>query len=191
MNNMMPGSWTNWSFDLNGGAQKLFNRALADHIGVDYQPIAYATRATPEENYVFLCVANKITNPPTSDLALVFITSAGKVRAKLETVKDLGLNANGLPGGYSLIETPPSAEKVKLFEEAMEQIIGVDYTPFAVTSQVVSQAVNYIYLAEGVIVTPEQPTFAGLVYITQQGSDLTVKDIKRILPTGIEEPVSA
>ena len=183
MSNISPGGWTNWSFDLTPEANQIFEAALDGILGVEYTAMAFSTRPIPGGNYVFLCTAAAITNPPITRLALVYATSTPK--PALEDIKILPLDINGEPGGFSSLEAPPSATDQKLFEDALEDIIGVEYTPKAVSSQVVSSATNYQFVAKAVMVMPDLPVFAGLVRIVADGSNPPeVKNIQRILQTG-------
>lgn len=62
--------------------------------------------------------------------------------------------SNAVLGGWSPY-TKPTEEELKIFEEATSGLIGVEYTPLEVSSQVVA-GMNYRFLcnARPVIVAP-------------------------------------
>ena len=67
----------------------------------------------------------------------------------------------GAWGGFSFTITP---EAKSVFDQALEGLVGVQYTPIAFAIQVVS-GLNYCFLSEGKVVYPGGPEFAALIYV--------------------------
>ncbi len=86
----------------------------------------------------------------------------------------------GAWGGLSFTITP---EAKTVFDQALEGLVGVQYTPLAFAIQVVA-GLNYCFLCEGKVVYPGQPAFAALIYIYApfDGSKPHITDITRIHP---------
>ncbi|MEM0997057.1 MAG: hypothetical protein AAGN35_08260 [Bacteroidota bacterium] len=55
MSNKIIGAWTTYSSTISREAQKVFDAALDDLIGVDYTPVAVATQDVTGTNYSFFC----------------------------------------------------------------------------------------------------------------------------------------
>ncbi len=67
----------------------------------------------------------------------------------------------GAWGGLSFTITP---EAKSVFDQALNGLVGVQYTPLAFAIQVVS-GLNYCFLCEGKVVYPGATGFAALIYI--------------------------
>ena len=72
--------------------------------------------------------------------------------------------SNVIPGGWSTFSCDISPEAMKAFEKALEDIIGVDYTPVAVATQIVA-GTNYAFFCNGQVVAPDTPNEAFLIRI--------------------------
>jgi hypothetical protein len=68
-------------------------------------------------------------------------------------------NAAIAPGGWSAFTNKIDAQAEKAFQEATHGLVGVRYTPFAVSQQVVA-GMNYIFLCNGQAST--MPPMTGL-----------------------------
>jgi hypothetical protein len=85
----------------------------------------------------------------------------------------------GAWGSFSFTITP---EAKKAFDQALEGLVGVQYTPLAFAIQVVN-GLNYCFLCEGKVVVPEQPEIAALIYIYAPFDGVPhITDITRINP---------
>lgn len=88
-----------------------------------------------------------------------------------------------LVGGWTDFKFEISPDAAQVFEKATENWNGVEYTPMAVATQVVS-GTNYCFLCKGVMVVPQQPQIAALVYIHEpnDGKAPFITEIKQIKP---------
>lgn len=68
------------------------------------------------------------------------------------------------PGGYSTFRTDITREEMEVFNSAMRQIIGVNYEPIAVSTQVVA-GMNYKFLCNAAIAYPNAFNYAVLITI--------------------------
>lgn len=88
-----------------------------------------------------------------------------------------------MAGGWSSFSFTITPEAKKVFEQALKGLVGVRYTPLAFATQVVA-GLNYCFLCEGQVVSPENPEFAALIYIyAPPGGDPHITGITRINPT--------
>jgi len=88
-------------------------------------------------------------------------------------------NTNVMVGAYTAYSTDISPEARKVFEEATKGLVGVKYTPLAVSTQVVS-GVNYRFFCNARDVYPGALNEAALVEIYQPLKDKpTIRSIKR------------
>ena len=71
--------------------------------------------------------------------------------------------ANIKPGGWTPF-AKVSADTQKVFDEAVKDLLGVGYTPLAVTSQVVN-GTNYIFAANAKVVYPDSREYSTLVRV--------------------------
>jgi hypothetical protein len=67
-------------------------------------------------------------------------------------------------GGWTAYSTSISAEAMAAFKEALKGHVGVNYTPLAVASQLVS-GMNYRFLCDAQVVYPDAPHYAALVQV--------------------------
>jgi hypothetical protein len=57
MSTDLPGGWSDWHFELDEAARKLFKETVP-HIGVEYRALAVATQVVAGANYCFLAKAH-------------------------------------------------------------------------------------------------------------------------------------
>lgn len=73
-----------------------------------------------------------------------------------------------------------SAEELKIFKKAMHGLVGVNYEPETVATQVV-KGTNYKYICNATVVAPDAKTFKAevIIYMPLQG-DPVIFEIKRL-----------
>ena len=69
-----------------------------------------------------------------------------------------------LPGGWSTYSCKISADEQKVFDEAMDGLLGVNYKPIAVATQIVA-GTNYAFFCNAQVVAPNTPVFGAVIYI--------------------------
>jgi hypothetical protein len=83
-------------------------------------------------------------------------------------------------GGWTKYKTEIDKEALEVFKEAMNGLAGVNYEPFAFSSQIVS-GTNYNFLCNSQVVYPESPNELSVVKIYKPLSGKpTIKEIKII-----------
>lgn len=75
MENCCCGGW-NVHESVSAEDKKVFDTALAGLVGCTYEPIAVATQVVNGVNYLFIAKYTRVTNPPVSGLAKVYITAS-------------------------------------------------------------------------------------------------------------------
>jgi len=73
-------------------------------------------------------------------------------------------NTSGFVGGWGDFSFTITPEARNVFDQALKGLMGVQYTPLAFATQVVS-GLNYCFLCEGKVVYPGMPEFAALIYV--------------------------
>ncbi|ADL50975.1 hypothetical protein [Clostridium cellulovorans] len=86
-----------------------------------------------------------------------------------------------IAGGWSVHETITDEDK-EVFETALQGIVGVNYTPIAVASQIVN-GVNYIFIAKATPSALAAKTGLAKIYISAvpAGAEPTLINIERIV----------
>jgi len=69
-----------------------------------------------------------------------------------------------IPGGWTAYSSSISDDAMIAFNEALDGHLGVNYTPLAVASQVVS-GINYRFLADAQVVYPNAPHYAAFIQV--------------------------
>lgn len=85
-----------------------------------------------------------------------------------------------VPGGWTDFSTQIDASARQVFDEALGRIVGVEYSPIAVASQV-SQGVNYRFFCNAYPVTPGMQTYPVMVRIYKpiygKAQLMTIRDV--------------
>jgi hypothetical protein len=69
-----------------------------------------------------------------------------------------------VPGGWTAYSTSISKDATIAFKEALDGHVGVNYTPLAVASQLVS-GINYHFLCDAQVVYPNAPHYAAFIQV--------------------------
>ncbi len=73
-----------------------------------------------------------------------------------------------LLGGWSLCESIEVTQELNdLFEKAMAEQVGVDYTPVALLATQLVSGTNYCFLCRAAVVYPDALPYYALVYVYQ------------------------
>ena len=89
-----------------------------------------------------------------------------------------------LIGGYSAWNFDLDATAKNVFEQALEDIIGVDYAPIASSTQVVN-GTNYCFLASGtpVVLEEHRRVFLAKIFVyVDPNNDVHLIDIQQVAP---------
>ena len=85
-----------------------------------------------------------------------------------------------LPGGWTSYSTPLSADAKKVLDSVIKGLIGVNYSPLAVATQIVS-GTNYRFFANSQVVYPGALNEAVIIQVYQplQG-EAHITSIKKV-----------
>lgn len=75
-----------------------------------------------------------------------------------------------IDGGWTAYSTTISAEETQIFKDALGGMVGVNYSPIAVSSQVVA-GTNYHFFCNAQVVYPNAPNTAVLITIFKPLND--------------------
>ena len=182
MSTSAVGAWSAWNFTLSAEATKVFNAATSGILGVSYSAVAFASQVVAGTNYSFLCWAKSATNPAMVYPVQMHVFAPLQGNPTIQGIERLGPDANGMPGGYGSWSVPATAEAVKVLNEALSGLLGVNYAALGDTVQIVAGS-NYCYLCSGNILDPGSSTIAALIYVNQPlNGKPHLAQIVRILP---------
>ena len=122
------------------------------------------------------CTKTAVTEPETSPEA----TEETTVETTTETTEENAMIAGGWTVNDSYNALLADDEE-KIFEQAMEGLVGVGYTPIQVIATQLVSGTNYAYLATGTTVTAEPQTnyYVVVVYENLQG-EVSITTINQI-----------
>jgi hypothetical protein len=91
--------------------------------------------------------------------------------------------AENKPGGYELHHEIGEKE-MEIFKAALKGVVGFDYKPVAVASQIVA-GVNYLFICTGkpVVAKPVEGLYVVKIFAklpSSAGADFEIKDIKEL-----------
>ncbi|MGI0115366.1 hypothetical protein [Zooshikella sp. RANM57] len=74
------------------------------------------------------------------------------------------LASSTIPGGWTLYRTDINRFEMAVFDQALDGLVGVAYTPFAVSTQVVA-GTNYKFICNAQPVYPDAVPYAAIVKV--------------------------
>ena len=85
------------------------------------------------------------------------------------------------PGGWTPFSSQISPKETYVFDQALKDLVGVNYTPMAFTTQVVN-GMNYRFFCNAKAVTPKSPNEGAIVeiYVPIKGEP-ELKTIKMVM----------
>ena len=184
-----PGIVGGWTIDelAVSGAQlpdevkEAFEKAMTEYVGMDFKPIAYlGSQVVSGSNYMILCEGTMVTAEPTTELDVVTIYKDLNGNAEITNVAPLDLgaienteNANAdtqqLMGGWTPQFTGSSevpAEIKKVFEGALEGLVGVGYEDEVCLATKVVSGIEYAFLTKATTVTAEPASYHAIIFAT-------------------------
>jgi len=85
-------------------------------------------------------------------------------------------------GAWTTYDSNLTEERMNLFNKATKDLMGVNYQPIAVATQVVS-GTNYSYFCNATITNQSQDTYTAMVDLHQQpDGTVHLTEIRRIQP---------
>ena len=143
-------------------ATAAFEKAMEGFVGVSYEPLAcLAQQLVSGTNYAVFCKAQVVYPDAQPYYAIVYIYES--LEGNAEILKIVSLTRNGevdenagaaeqLLGGWSVAEEQEPG--LEAFEKAVQNLLGVNYTPVYVLSSQVVSGMNYCVLARAETVAP-------------------------------------
>ena len=188
----MLGGWTlTEDGALTDEALGAFDKAMEGLVGVSYTPLALlGTQLVSGTNYCFLCEATVVYPGAQPYYALAYVyedlqdgavilniiaLDLGEI-AESGEIKDAQPEGGPLLGGWALPEdTALTDEALGAFDQTMNGLVGVNYTPLALLGTQLVSGTNYCLLCEATVVYPNAEPYYALVYIyedLQGGTEL-------------------
>lgn len=142
---MIPGGWTPFRA-LTPEDEKVFKEVTNKLMGVDYTPQSVSTQVVDGINYKFLC-SGKVVAPGTeSHEYMIQVYQAPGGSPEIVSISHLYSSSpasNAMLGGWSAW-APLDAASKNVFEQAINGMVGVSYTPEEVSKQIVA-GTNYMF----------------------------------------------
>ena len=156
-------------------ATAAFEKAMEGFVGVNYEPVAcLAQQLVSGTNYAILCKAQVVYPDAQPYYAIVYIYESLEGNAQILKIVSLTRNgevddnagaAGQLMGGWSAAEVQEPG--LEAFEKAVQNLLGVNYTPVYVLSSQVVSGTNYCVLARAETVAPGAEAYYTLATVYQ------------------------
>ena len=132
--------------------KELLNKATEELTGASYKPVAYvASQVVNGTNHLLLCTVSTIGTDAEARYALVYLyeDTEGKVEMTQVLTSNATAAESGLLGGWSKPENKAITEELqKVFDKAVENITGVEYTAIACLANQIVAGANYCVLCQ-------------------------------------------
>lgn len=159
------GGWSAYG-PLDATSRAVFEKATRGLVGVKYTPTEVSTQVVAGTNYRFRCNAELVGPNPEKFKATMEIFQPLDGDPTITSITKLGAlvgESATKPGGWTTFG-PLTPETTAVFQDATKSLLGVDYTPLEVATQVVA-GTNYKYICDAKVVAPGAPEFKALVEI--------------------------
>ncbi|WP_299494568.1 hypothetical protein [uncultured Shewanella sp.] len=164
---LLVGGWSPFR-PLDHEDELIFKEAMEGFVGVNYRPLMVSTQVVNGTNYRFECEAKVVSPQAQIEHALIEIYQPLEGRPQLYSITLENEHANhsqALYGGWSIWK-PLTPENLEVFEQATHGLLGVQYTPLEVSTQVVA-GVNYRFISEAKVVVPKAEPYKVMIEIFQ------------------------
>ncbi len=177
---VLPGGWQEpESLEVPEEVQALFDKALEEIDGAEYQTIAYlGSQVVAGTNHAILCSITPVTQNPVGTYAIVTLYQDPEGGATITEIRNSDAEVKALPDGTSLLggwEAPESLtvdeKAAAALEKSQETIEGETYAPVAYLAREVVSGTNYELLCKvtGFTEDGEEDYIIVLVYETLEG----------------------
>ena len=177
---MLAGGWAvSESAELTDEQKAIFEKALEDLLGVDYEPIALlGTQVVAGTNYCFLAKATVVAPDAKPKYVLVYVYRDLEDNATVMNIADMPVIPNEfdgieaitdeetLAGGWAYAESSEITDAIKAsLEKALESLVGAGYEPVANLASQVVAGTNRCILCKVTPIVPNPVAHYALVYL--------------------------
>lgn len=138
--------------------KKVFEKATAELVGVEYTPVAYlASQVVAGTNHCVLCKATPVVPDARTTYSVVYIYEDLSGNAEITDIVESEAAADypELDGGWFEAESPVLTDDAKqALEKACEMLTGAEYTPVALLATQVVAGTNYRIVCEATATVP-------------------------------------
>ncbi len=160
--------------------QELFDKAMEGLVGVDYSPIELLEKQIVSgTNYRFLCESRVVYPGAAVRKAVVTIYEDLEGNVSILDIEAEEESEEAAVGGWEEVQDGTITEDLQeLFDKAMEDLVGVDYTPIELLKKQIVSGTNYRFLCESRVVAPGAQAKEVLVTIYKDlNGNVSVTDI--------------
>jgi hypothetical protein len=149
-----------WNIDVNKGTlpEKVatgFVEVFADMDGATYEPLIYVgSQVVNGINHAIVAKQTLVTNPPVDAIVLIILNEKpiDPIKSKFSVVSiEPIVKEHGGPGTLGDLEVNVqdiTPETRKIFNEALEGLIGATYKPLYLVATQVVHGTNFVFLAQ-------------------------------------------
>jgi len=151
----------------------VFDNAAKGLLGVDFEPLAcLGSQVVAGTNHAVFCSARAVAPEAKPYYAVVYIYEDLQGGTELLGVQSMtpggefdenAGTAQTLAGGWAVPES--QEEGIAAFNDAVEGLLGVGYTPVRVLGQQVVSGMNYCVLCRAQVVRPDAKPYWCLAYV--------------------------
>lgn len=157
---------------------KVFEKAVAELDGVDYEPVAYlASQVVAGRNHCVLCKATPVVPDAKTTYSIVYIYEDPEGNAEVTEIisseADAQNSGKDVTGGWTENDSLEMTDEAKTaLEKACETLTGAEYTPVALLATQIVAGTNYRIICKSIssVPFPEAGYVIVTVYADLQGN---------------------
>ncbi len=160
------------SISKNTAAKAAFKKAIAELLGVSYQPIAVlGTQVVAGTKYAILCKATPVIPDAAPDITIMYIYE--NVDGTVDIDGFQTVISGGDKGGFKAntgkftIKNKKNKAVYSTYKKAMKELVGVDYKPVLYLGKQTKSGSSYMILCRSQAVYPNAPYEWSLVTVSK------------------------
>jgi predicted secreted protein/effector-binding domain-containing protein len=157
------GGWSAFSL-MDAESEKVSQSVFRHLLGVNYTPLLVSKQLVNGTNYLFVCNARVVY--PDAKFYAVLVKVHQPIKGEAEVKDIIKIGHPHFTGSFGAFEQVQSGDEKSVFRAAEQKLLGVEYTPFLVTTQIVSGR-NYLFAANATVVYPGAEPYPVFVKVYQ------------------------
>ena len=168
------GGWTRAeSPEVPDHVKALLEKAAADMVGAEYEPVAYiGSQVVAGTNHALLCRITPVVPDAVSHYGIVTLYEDLDGNVSITDIRDSEAEEEALPGeltgAWENPESPVLTDEAKAaLDKALEKLVGAEYEPIALLATQLVSGTNYSILCEVTPVVPDAVSSYVIVHVYQ------------------------
>lgn len=184
------------SISKNAAAKAAFKKAIAELLGVSYQPIAVlGTQVVAGTKYAILCKATPVIPDAAPDITIMYIYE--NVDGTVDIDGFQTVISGGDKGGFKAntgkftIKNKKNKAVYSTYKKAMKELVGVDYKPVLYLGKQTKSGSSYMILCRSQAVYPNAPYEWSLVTVSKSAKGkVKLGDVQTLELGNIDEEIT-